>query len=59
MDTAFVSKVLHQALLTDSKASSHPVEATIDSEARISQVFDSLSYNKAGSGRSCDLLVTL
>ncbi|KAF9650846.1 hypothetical protein BDM02DRAFT_3217429 [Thelephora ganbajun] len=45
----FIGTHLNAALLLDSKLSSHPIEVDVPDAEQIDQIFDSLSYSKAGS----------
>jgi aminopeptidase 2 len=42
---------LQAALTLDAKLSSHPIEVPCPDPDDIAQIFDSLSYSKAGSGQ--------
>ncbi|KAF9050721.1 leucyl aminopeptidase [Hymenopellis radicata] len=48
----FISDHLNAALALDAKPSSHPIEVQCPNADSINQIFDSLSYSKAGSGES-------
>ncbi|TDL27596.1 hypothetical protein BD410DRAFT_782728 [Rickenella mellea] len=45
----FITEHLNQALALDAKLSSHPIEVECPDANQINQIFDSLSYSKAGS----------
>lgn len=52
MDTRFATEILHGpggALIADAKLTSHPIEVPIPTEGTIGQVFDAVTYQKAGS----------
>jgi aminopeptidase N len=52
MDTRFATETLHGpggALIADAKLTSHPIEVLIPTESTIGQVFDAVTYQKAGS----------
>ncbi|KAG1778533.1 hypothetical protein EV702DRAFT_967778 [Suillus placidus] len=49
VDSSFISEHLNDALDLDAKLSSHPIEVRCPDANQINQIFDSLSYAKAGS----------
>ncbi|KAG2116512.1 uncharacterized protein F5147DRAFT_673191 [Suillus discolor] len=49
VDSSFISEHLNDALDLDAKLSSHPIEVHCPDANQINQIFDSLSYAKAGS----------
>ncbi|KAG0705166.1 hypothetical protein DFH29DRAFT_907854 [Suillus ampliporus] len=49
VDSEFISQHLNDALDLDAKLSSHPIEVHCPDANQINQIFDSLSYAKAGS----------
>lgn len=49
VDSSFISEFLNDALDLDAKLSSHPIEVHCPDANQINQIFDSLSYAKAGS----------
>ncbi|OAX41307.1 hypothetical protein K503DRAFT_848469 [Rhizopogon vinicolor AM-OR11-026] len=49
VDSEFISEHLNDALDLDAKLSSHPIEVQCPDANQINQIFDSLSYAKAGS----------
>ncbi|KAJ8587988.1 hypothetical protein M405DRAFT_277524 [Rhizopogon salebrosus TDB-379] len=49
VDSEFISEHLNDALDLDAKLSSHPIEVHCPDANQINQIFDSLSYAKAGS----------
>jgi aminopeptidase 2 len=48
--TEFIEDHLQRALELDSKRSSHPIEVPCPDANQVNQIFDALSYSKAGSG---------
>lgn len=46
---SFITEHLNSALRLDAKLSSHPIEVDCPDANQINQIFDSLSYSKAGS----------
>ncbi|KAA1467279.1 leucyl aminopeptidase [Dentipellis sp. KUC8613] len=49
VDSEFITEHLNDALRLDAKLSSHPIEVNCPDANQINQIFDSLSYAKAGS----------
>jgi aminopeptidase 2 len=49
VDTSFINEHLTRALQLDAKLSSHPIEVACPDANKANQIFDSLSYSKAGS----------
>ncbi|KDR73449.1 hypothetical protein GALMADRAFT_71758 [Galerina marginata CBS 339.88] len=49
VNSAFISEHLNRALSLDAKLSSHPIEVDCPDANDINQIFDALSYSKAGS----------
>ncbi|KII88967.1 hypothetical protein PLICRDRAFT_109758 [Plicaturopsis crispa FD-325 SS-3] len=49
LDSDFITAHLNDALSLDAKPSSHPIEVDCPDADQINQIFDSLSYAKAGS----------
>ncbi|ETW82731.1 Metallo peptidase M1 [Heterobasidion irregulare TC 32-1] len=49
VDSEFITEHLNDALRLDAKLSSHPIEVDCPDANQINQIFDSLSYAKAGS----------
>ncbi|TFY80729.1 hypothetical protein EWM64_g3287 [Hericium alpestre] len=49
VDSEFITEHLNDALRLDAKLSSHPIEVNCPDANKINQIFDSLSYAKAGS----------
>lgn len=47
---AFINGHLERALELDARRSSHPIEVSCDDAKKVNQIFDALSYSKAGSG---------
>ncbi|KIM28783.1 hypothetical protein M408DRAFT_8575 [Serendipita vermifera MAFF 305830] len=45
----FINMHLQSALALDARRSSHPIEVPCDDAKKINQIFDALSYSKAGS----------
>jgi aminopeptidase N len=50
VNTEFINDHLERALKLDAKLSSHPIEVPCPDANKANQIFDSLSYSKAGSG---------
>lgn len=49
VNTSFIDDHLERALSLDAKLSSHPIEVPCPDANKANQIFDSLSYSKAGS----------
>jgi aminopeptidase 2 len=49
---AFINYHLARALELDARRSSHPIEVPCDDAKKVHQIFDVLSYSKAGSGEA-------
>jgi aminopeptidase 2 len=49
VNTEFINDHLTRALQLDAKLSSHPIEVACPDANKANQIFDSLSYSKAGS----------
>jgi len=49
VDSEFINQHLNSALSLDAKLSSHPIEVECPDAHQINQIFDALSYSKAGS----------
>jgi aminopeptidase 2 len=47
----FINSHLERALELDARRSSHPIEVPCDDAKKVNQIFDALSYSKAGSGK--------
>jgi aminopeptidase 2 len=48
----FINSHLERALELDARRSSHPIEVPCDDAKKVNQIFDALSYSKAGSGKA-------
>lgn len=47
-----------KALALDARRSSHPIEVPCDDAKKVNQIFDALSYSKAGSGNDTTIIST-